>query len=128
MSVPSAERVEPNGAALLIVDDDPATRELLRASLTSDGFAVDVASDGEKALELSEKREYAIVLSDVEMSPVDGIALLSTLRSRGCSAVPVLMTGFGTLQGAVSAIHNGAFDYLSKPFKPEMLRQVVRRA
>ncbi len=114
--------------AILIVDDDAVTRELLRASLSSDGFDVDVAANGQSALELSEKREYAIVLSDVEMSPVDGLALLSVLRERGSTAVPVLMTGFGTLQGAVSAIHNGAFDYLSKPFRPDTIRQVVRRA
>jgi two-component system response regulator AtoC len=113
---------------ILIVDDDAVTRELLRVSLTSDGFDVDVAANGQSALELSEKREYAIVLSDVEMSPVDGLALLSVLRERGSTAVPVLMTGFGTLQGAVSAIHNGAFDYLSKPFRPDTIRQVVRRA
>lgn len=119
------ERTRPS---ILIVDDDAVTRELLRASLTSDGFEADVAENGELALEMAERRDYAIVLTDVEMSPVDGLALLSVLRERGSRAIPVLMTGFGTLQGAVSAIHNGAFDYLSKPFRPETIRQVVRRA
>jgi DNA-binding NtrC family response regulator len=114
--------------AILVVDDDPVTRELLRASLVSEGFDVDVASNGQAALDHVALREYAVVLSDIEMSPVDGLALVSVLRDRGIRAVPVLMTGFGTLQGAVSAIHNGAFDYLSKPFKPGTLRQVVRRA
>lgn len=129
MHAPKAARPsESKAAAILIVDDDPVTRELLRASLSADGFDTDVASDGQSALELVEKRDYAIVLSDVEMSPVDGLALVSVLRDRGIRAIPVLMTGFGTLQGAVSALHNGAFDYLSKPFKPDTLRQVVRRA
>ncbi len=115
-------------APVLVVDDDPVTRELLRNNLRAAGFDVDVASDGESALALCDQREYAVVLSDVQMGPLDGHALLAALREKGSSAVPVLMTGFGTLQGAVSAIHNGAFDYLSKPFRPECLEQVVRRA
>ncbi len=128
ISPASLKRVDATSAAILIVDDDAVTRELLRASLTSEGLTVDVASDGESALALAEKRDYAVVISDVQMTPVDGFALLSVLRERGSRAVPVLMTGFGSLQGAVSAIHNGAFDYLSKPFRAETLKQVVRRA
>jgi two-component system, NtrC family, response regulator AtoC len=127
MSTLQTQRSE-RKTAILIVDDDAVTRELLRVSLSAEGFDVDVAPNGQAALEFADKRDYAIVLSDVEMSPVDGLALLCVLRERGSTAVPVLMTGFGTLQGAVSAIHNGAFDYLSKPFRPDTIRQVVRRA
>ncbi|MBY0370748.1 sigma-54 dependent transcriptional regulator [bacterium] len=129
MSIPvSARPSEQKQVRLLIVDDDPVTRELLKGILSADGYSVDLADNGQSALELANQTEFAVVLSDVQMSPVDGHALLSVLRERGSQAVPVLMTGFGTLQGAVSAIHNGAFDYLSKPFRPDLIRQVVRRA
>jgi len=128
VNVPVSARPSEQKARLLIVDDDPVTRELLRLNLTTEGYEVDLADNGESALLLAEKRDYAVVISDVQMGPVDGHALVAVLRERGSKAVAVLMTGFGTLQGAVSAIHNGAFDYISKPFRPELIRQVVRRA
>ena len=128
MTVSVSARPSEQPARLLIVDDDPVTRELLRANLSSEGYLIDLADNGENALQFLEKQAYAVILSDVQMSPVDGHTLVSVLRERGVKSVPVLMTGFGTLQGAVSAIHNGAFDYLSKPFRPETIRQVVRRA
>ncbi len=113
---------------ILVVDDDAITRELLRATLLTSGYSVDLAQNGKQALELIGQREYAVVLSDVQMAPLNGMEILSDLRARGSQAVPVLMTGHGSLQGTVAAIHNGAFDFLSKPLRPETVLQTVRRA
>jgi two-component system, NtrC family, response regulator AtoC len=114
--------------SILIVDDDPIARELLVGTLSGDGYDVEVAESGKAALDRLKDREFSVILSDVEMTPIDGLELLRALRERGVQSVPILMTGYGTLSGAVSAIHSGAFDYLSKPFKPPVIRQAVRRA
>ncbi len=113
---------------ILVVDDDAVARQLLATTLDGDGYAIDFAANGKEALELIKTTPYAVILSDVEMEPVNGLELLKTLRERNNDAIPLLITGYGTLSGAVSAIHSGAFDYLSKPFRPPLIRQSVRRA
>jgi len=120
--------IAPKGPRVLVVDDDRVTRELLRGSLEREGYAICIASSGEQALEMLRTGEYAVVLSDVQMLQLDGFGLLAQLKKGGQVPVMILMTGFGTLEGAIEAIHEGAFDYLSKPFRPEELRSIVRRA
>jgi DNA-binding NtrC family response regulator len=113
---------------ILVVDDDAVARQLLANTLEEDGYAIDFAANGAEALEKVKTTRYAVVLSDVEMAPINGLELLKTLREMNSEAIPLLITGYGTLSGAVSAIHSGAFDYLSKPFRPPLIRQSVRRA
>ena len=113
---------------LLVVDDDRVLRELLKGIFEREGYGVWVASSGEQALQLFAKENFPIILSDINMLEVDGHALLSHLNKSGSDSVVILMTGFGSLEGAMEAIHHGAFDYISKPFKPEEMLALVGRA
>lgn len=122
---------EPQSASrprVLIVDDDKVTRELLRGILEKQAYDVLVAASGEQALELLKTQTFAILLTDVHMFDLGGLGLLSYLNKTGSSSVVILMTGYGSLEGAIQAIHEGAFDYISKPLRAEELVGLVGRA
>jgi two-component system, NtrC family, response regulator AtoC len=113
---------------ILVVDDDKITRELLRAILEKENHSVKLASSGEEALTILEQDSFPIILSDIHMFGLGGLELLSQLKRSGSQSVVILMTSFGSLQGAIEAIHEGAFDYLSKPVRPEELKELISRA
>lgn len=115
-------------STILVVDDDRVTRELLRGILSSEGDLVDIASSGAEAMEMIERNKYPIILSDINMPELTGLDLLNHLKRSGSQAVVILITGFGSLEGAIEAIHVGAFDYLSKPLHIEELRALLKRA
>lgn len=112
---------------LLVVDDDKVTRDLLR-EIFEGTFEVESVASAELARAKLEGEEFPLVLSDIRMLDMDGLQLLSFVKRRGLRSVVILMTGFGTMEGAVKAIQEGAFDYISKPFKLEELKAVVSRA
>jgi two-component system response regulator HydG len=108
-------------ARLLVVDDDHAFRVTTAALLRADGHEVDVAPDANAAAQALKTRSYDLVLLDVRMPGIDGIQFVETLRIWG-EKVPVLMiSGFGTVEGAVRALHVGADDFLTKPVEPDVL-------
>jgi two-component system response regulator AtoC len=113
---------------ILVVDDDKVTRDLLKEIFERDHFQVELAANGEIALQMLEQEIFPILLSDIRMFDVGGMALLSHVKNSGGSTVVILMTGFGTMEGAVGAIQEGAFDYISKPFKITELKSLVARA
>jgi two-component system response regulator FlrC len=114
-------------ATVLVVEDDPSLREALGDTLELAGYQVRTAGDGESALGLLAEAPVGMVVSDVQMRPMDGHSLLRQVRSR-FPAVPVLlMTAFGTIDKAVVAIRDGAVDYLTKPFEAEVLLNKVAR-
>jgi two-component system response regulator AtoC len=113
---------------ILVVDDDRVTRELLRAMLERDGYRVTLAESGEEALARVKDFQFPIILSDINMVGLDGIRLLAELKRLHAESVVILMTGYGSLEGAIEAIHEGAFDYLSKPLKPAELTALIARA
>src|SRR4051812_2056835 len=92
---------------ILVVDDDRVTRELLRGTFERQGYEVCVASSGEQALQLLQEETFPIILSDIHMLEVDGHALLCYLNKAGSQSVVILMTGYGSLEGAMDAIHQG---------------------
>ena len=113
---------------LLIADDDRVTRDLLREVFEGEGYEVDAVASGEEALVRVRAHAFDVVLSDIRMVDVDGFRVLHEIRKLGKGSVVILMTGFGTMEGAIQAVRDGAFDYLSKPFKIQELKAVVRRA
>ena len=118
-------------AHILLVDDDAGLRELTAGYLRQNGFTVTCAEDGAMALKLHEKEAYDAILLDVMMPGLDGLAVLSRIRSK--SRIPVLMlTAKGDETDRIVGLEIGADDYLPKPFAPrEMLarlRAVLRRA
>ena len=112
---------------VLVVDDDRVTLDLLQEVLEEEGFEVILASDGNDALRRMDPG-FFLVLSDIRMAGLDGLELLGQMRKRYPSTFVILMTGFGNLEGAVRAIQEGAFDYISKPFRIEDLKALVARA
>lgn len=113
---------------LLVVDDDKVTRDLLAEVFEKDSFEVSMVPSGEMALETLRKEAFAIVLTDMRMLDVSGLQVLSMIKKASPRTVVILMTGFGTMEGAVEAIQKGAFDYVSKPFRLNELKAVVARA
>ncbi len=116
-------------ARLLVADDDPSFRALLRDILEGDGHSVVEARDGEEALRFARREAFALVLTDRRMPTRDGLSLLKALRAELAAPPPVVvLTGFGTIPEAVEAVRLGAADYLTKPLEsPRALLAVVAR-
>ena len=112
---------------ILVAEDNAALAEALCSTLRAAGFEVVHATDGGQAMALATTCEPALVLSDVQMQPMDGYALLAHLSHRLPSVPVVLMTAYADVQRAVQAMREGAADYLVKPFDAESLMQTVRR-
>ncbi|MCW8905354.1 sigma-54-dependent transcriptional regulator [Sedimenticola sp.] len=113
-------------ATVLIVEDDATLREALCDTLELSGYGVVSAIDGESALKVLGSQSVGLVISDVQMLPMDGHQLLARIKSR-FPAMPVLMmTAFGNIEKAVAAMRNGATDYLAKPFEPALLIEKVK--
>ena len=114
-------------SSVLIVEDEPALREALCDTLGLAGFPVAAAGNGREALDVLSQEEIAMVISDVQMKPMDGHALLEQIRRQRPDIPVLLMTAYGTIQKAVEAIQSGAVDYLVKPFDAEVLVDMVAR-
>lgn len=112
---------------ILIVEDDDSLREALSDTLTLGGHQVLLAQDGEEALSVLEKARVGLVLSDVQMQPMDGETLLREMKRHFPSVPVILMTAYGVIDKAVAALHAGACHYLPKPFEPELLLQEVAK-
>ena len=112
--------------SILVVDDEPEMAIALGETLRQDGFRVSLAQNGKEAMEKLSREEYGWVISDVRMPSVDGMELLSHLRSIAPLTRVILMTGYGTVPQAVAAMQQGAVNFLTKPFKAEDLRKILK--
>ena len=110
---------------VLVVDDDADMREALGMSLGRMGFGVDLADDGHMALGMIDGRPYRLIVTDVKMPKLDGMALLRKVREDKPELPVLIITGFGTIGGAVEAMKNGATDYIVKPFNVDLLEKAV---
>jgi DNA-binding NtrC family response regulator len=106
----------PDPPRILVVDDDADTLLLLEEILTKEGYQVRTAEHAEAALNLVLGEEPDVVVTDIQMPGMDGLALLAELQRRLPQTLVVLATAFGSLKTAVDGIKAGAFDYLGKPF------------
>ncbi len=114
-------------ARLLIVDDDDAIRDSLAERFAARGYAVRTASSGEEAVE-ELRRGVDVVLLDLQLPKGDGFHVLRTMRAEGLPATVVVITAYGTVERAVEAMKEGAYDFLQKPFAPELVEETLRRA
>jgi DNA-binding NtrC family response regulator len=113
---------------ILVVDDDAVARQLLADALRQDGHTVEVAAGGAEAIALGRAARFDVVLTDIKMGEVDGLAVLREFRQHSPETAIVLLTAFGSMDSAIDAIRQGAYDYLAKPFRKEEIRLVVRRS
>ena len=113
-------------ARILIIDDDENIRKVLQTILEDEGYIVETADTAKKGIEQSEKAFYNLALIDVRLPDMEGIELLSKLRSTKPKMRKIIVTGYPTLQNAVAAVNKGADAYVMKPFKVDKILQTIR--
>jgi DNA-binding NtrC family response regulator len=113
---------------ILLVDDEPRILTLLHSVLRTEGLEAVSAKDGHTAVNLLKSQRFDLMISDIRMSPMDGMELFRVARTE-CPDLPIiLLTAYGSVETAIEAMKNGAFDYLTKPFKVDELIITVKRA
>jgi len=115
-------------AKLLIVDDEKHIREGLEKALSTDGYDVELASDGKDALERIEEGDIDLVITDLKMPNLSGEELMREALDKFPYLPIIILTGHGTIENAVEAMRNGAYDYLTKPLNIDKLSLIVNRA
>ena len=113
---------------VLVVDDEPGIRMGLRDALRHEGYCVETASNSAEALKLCARQLFNLIITDVRMPGSDGTELLKQARSASRDTLFILMTAFGTVESAVQAMKDGAYDYLTKPIDLKRLRALVLKA
>lgn len=128
MSRERLDRAQEPNPSILVVDDDLRMRQLLGATLGGEGFAPQLCGDSREAARLLAARKTDIVITDLMMPHVDGMEILEKARQANPDCMVILITGYGTIESAVEAIRKGAYDYIQKPFEPDDLLLILRRA
>ncbi len=113
---------------ILVVDDEQGLCAGLQEALRREGYVVDATTDAAQALKLAQERLYNLVISDMKMPGISGMELMVQVRSRTRDTLFILMTAYGTVESAVEAMKQGAYDYLSKPIDLRRLRALVEKA
>ena len=116
-----------NDARLLVVDDEENLRITTAAILENEGYAVDVASSGDEAIALLANADYDLVLTDLHMEHGEGLAVLNEIRRNAPLTISVVLTGFASVESAIAALQEGAYDYLVKPCDIETMKHTIRR-
>jgi len=114
-------------ARLLVVDDEESLRITTAAIFEKEGYIVDTASSGDEAVDLLTKADYDLVLTDLHMEGGDGLSVLSQIRRNAPLTISVVLTGFASVESAIAALQEGAYDYLIKPCDIESMKHTIRR-
>jgi len=115
-------------ASILVVDDEPIVQQSLGDWFRQDGYIVDTASNAKEALKLAAERPHDIALLDIKMPGIDGLELQERLAKEVPDLTVIVMTAYASIESAVRALKAGAYDYITKPFDPDELSHLVRRA
>lgn len=113
---------------ILIIDDEPGIRTVLRGVLESAGYAVDSVESGEAALEHVHRVDYDLLLVDLQLTGIDGLGVIRQAKKDCPDLATVILTGFATIDSAVAALREEVDDYLVKPARPRAIREAVQRA
>lgn len=114
--------------SLLIVDDEESVRDSLYNWFIEDGYQVECAADAKEALKKIESGNFDIILADIKMPGMDGLEMHRRIRALNNDAIVIIMTAFASVDTAVQALKDGAFDYVTKPFDPDDLSHLIRNA
>jgi len=112
---------------ILVIDDEESMRDSCSQALTRAGFRAETAEDGSIGLEKIKKNKPDLVLIDLKMPGISGMEVLEKIKEIDPNIIPVVITGYSTVESAVEAMKRGAYDFLPKPFTPEELRIIIRR-
>src|SRR6187200_1021276 len=112
---------------ILVVDDERVIREILSDFLSVEGYVVRTVEDGVEALKELQRRSYNLVISDLKMPNMNGLELIERITTLQIPVLTVIMTGFGTVETAIEAVKQGAYDYILKPCKVEEVVHIVQR-
>ena len=114
--------------SILLIDDEPNILEILEIVFQDEGMEIFKAGSGQEALNLLNKHNIDIVISDIRMPDISGVEILKQAKTFAPAAIFIMITAFATTETAIEALNHGAFDYLTKPFQIEELRSIVHRA
>lgn len=114
--------------SILVVDDEESVRDSLSNWFVEDGYLVECAENAKKALMLIESSNFDIILADIKMPGMDGLEMLRRIKALKKDVIVIVMTAFATVNTAVIALKDGAFDYVTKPFDPDDLSHLIRNA
>ncbi len=114
--------------SILIVDDEESVRDSLYNWFIEDGYYVECAENAKKALTILQSDSFNIVLADIKMPGMDGLEMLKRIKALKSDAIVIIMTAFATVDTAVQALKDGAYDYVTKPFDPDDLSHLIRNA
>ena len=117
-----------NKVSLLVVDDEESVRDSLFNWFIEDGFHVECAENAKMALSMMEAGNFDIILADIKMPGMDGMEMHRRIRELNPDAIVIIMTAFASVETAVQALKDGAFDYITKPFDPDDLSHLIRNA
>lgn len=110
---------------ILVVDDEDSIRKVLKTILEEKGYRVDTAETGKEAINKSKQGAYNLALIDVRLPDIEGTELLKAMENTTPNMVKVIVTGYPSLQNAITAVNNGADAYILKPFKVEKVLQTI---
>ena len=114
--------------SILVVDDEESVRDSLSSWFVEDGYRVQVAENAKQALALLESANFDIILTDLKMPGMDGLEMLRRIKLLNKDSIIIVMTAFASVDTAVRALKDGAFDYVTKPFDPDDLSHLIRNA
>jgi CheY-like chemotaxis protein len=123
-----AAAAEVSDLSVLVLDDEPIVGKRLKPALEKSGFVVECFEEPAKALARLQAKEFDIVVTDLRMEGMDGIQILEYVMAHCKRTRVILITGYATVEVAREALVKGAFDFISKPFKPNDLRAVINKA
>jgi two-component system response regulator PilR (NtrC family) len=113
---------------ILVADDEQSMREFLEIMLKKEGYKVSLASNGEEVLKLVEKDIFDLALLDIRMPKLDGITALKKIKAISPETIVIMITAYASADSAIKAMKEGAFDYITKPFKVEEIKLIIKNA
>ena len=113
---------------ILVADDEESIRWVLSKALTKQGYQVDLATNGQQALEMGRQKHYDLAVLDIKMPGLNGLDLLSRFQEERPETLVVIMTAESSMKNAVEAMKRGAYDYITKPFDLDTLDAIIVKA
>lgn len=117
-----------NGNRIIVVDDEPGMREFLEIMLHKDGYAIDTAADGAEAIDKIEENLFDLAIVDIQMPVLNGIEVLKKINEKSPDTTVIMITAYASHETAIEAMKLGAYDYITKPFKIDEIKLVIKKA